>query len=167
MTTYRRIPPDEYPSKFQRCSVCGQLNEIGKVPEGGQYDSPSPVITGCTFTVYGRSAIQLAGQANGSVLGDGVTTAPSCSPILLDLNLTAGKNIVITTSGGVGYNFASQSATAEGNTSNIGVIAAGDQNGISDITAPYNALLGVFTTDDTPGGTAPTALDFTLLATRD
>ena len=43
----------------------------------------------------------------------------------------------------------------------------GAQNGFADVTMPINALLGVFLTDEQPGGSAPGALDFSTGASRD
>jgi hypothetical protein len=43
-----------------------------------------------------------------------------------------------------------------------------NENGIADVTAPINALVGVFLTDDAPNLTsAPSNLDFSTAASRD
>jgi len=45
---------------------------------------------------------------------------------------------------------------------------AGSENGISDLTAPINCIVGVFLDDSSPvGQTPPTALDFSTTASRD
>ena len=154
---YTRRAGDEYPTKFERCSVCGHMVKIGTAPEGGPYEPPLK-ITGRSFTAYGRCAIQLAGTT--TALSDG-SSYPIQAPVDIDLDLTAGQQLIFTVSEAFGTE-----NDADGNTASIVSVTAGAQNSISDLTAPDMSLVGVFLTDDAASGTAPATLDFTLEATR-
>jgi len=154
---YIRRPVDEFAATFHRCDVCGFNVKRGRHPSGGEFEPPIPIL-GATFSVYGRCAAQLAGST--TALDDGAD-APTQSPIEVNLDLTAGKNLVFTVEGAFGSN-----SDAEGDTSSIVSVTAGDQNSISDLTAPDLSLVGVFLTDSAASGSAPSTPDYTLEATR-
>ena len=59
-------------------------------------------------------------------------------------------------------------SSPDGDPSAIWALASGAENGIADVTAPINCLLGVFLGPDQPDATlAPSALDFSTPASRD
>lgn len=56
----------------------------------------------------------------------------------------------------------------DGQMNSIGTNTAGSENGIGDVRAPINALVGVFLSDAAPNTTAaPESLDFSTAASRD
>jgi len=119
-----------------------------------------------TVAVPGTADPWLAGMPDGSTasLGD---VAPAQSPVLVSgLSLVPGSSLMFTVSGGVSYDpFAPI-------TSPDGVIVdhhhTGAENGLSDVTVPANALMGVFLSPLQPNlSPAPGALDFSTPASRD
>jgi hypothetical protein len=109
-------------------------------------------------TVPGVADVWLAGQANGTVL-QGVfalfDVAPANSPTLAStgLNMTAGSTLTFSATGSTNYNGCA-SPTPDG-ASECGNVAALSYFGISTYNGPINALVAVFITNSTPGGTAP------------
>ena len=115
-----------------------------------------------TITVAGTSDPWLAGMPDGSTASF-VDVAPAQSPVqVLGLSLIPGQTLNFSASGGVkngpplplhdpdGGSFVSHSP--------------GSQNGISDITAPINSLVGVFLDNSQPDSTsAPAALNFSSI----
>lgn len=115
------------------------------------------------YNVPGTSDPYLAGMAAGST-ADGGDTAPAQAPFLVPgLTLTAGSSLMFTTLAGLVANGGGPTATGTTGPEGSTVTSHfGPQNGISNIVAPYNALLGVFLGADQPDGTAaPATLDFT------
>ena len=124
----------------------------------------------CTpVTVPGTADIYLAGMPNGST-ADQLDTAPAQSPLQVTGAISGGTVISITsatgsvTHGPLGG--CCQTTGPEGGTPFAHMIGA--QNGISNIIAPINALIGVFLGPDVPNGSAaPAALDFSSPASRE
>ena len=102
----------------------------------------------------GTSDPYLAGMPDGSTANGG-DTVPAQTPYLVPgLTLTPGSSLMFTTLAGVVNSTLPDGGTF---TSHSG----GAENGISDIVAPVNALIGVFLGPDQPDGTpAPATLDF-------
>jgi hypothetical protein len=93
-------------------------------------------------------------------------SAPAQSPIQVGISFTSGTKFSFTTSGLVSNGPCCAAVGPEGG----GVLShdGGAQNGISDITAPINSLLGVFLGNDQPNlSPAPGALNFSTAASRD
>ena len=126
--------------------------------------------------VPGTSDPWLAGMPPGSTASSG-DTAPGQSPVLvLGLDLDGGDILTFSATGGVsntpscvtpptGCNL----PDGGGFTTHVGA----DENGISDVNAPLNSLVGLFLTDAQPDLTAapgainfatPPGLDFSTLA---
>jgi hypothetical protein len=116
-----------------------------------------------TLTVSGLADVWLAGQANGTVL-QGVfalfDVAPTNSPVLAStgLNLTPGTSLTFSAAGTTNY-AGCQGPTPDGGGS-CGSVSALSYFGISTYIGPINALVGVFINSSTPGGAAPTGVNF-------
>jgi hypothetical protein len=122
-----------------------------------------------TVTVPGIADIWLAGQPNGTILNGGFPgsdVAPTNSPVLgsAGLNLASGSVLTISATGSTDYN-GCPSSTPDGGAA-CGGGTFGANFGISGYSGPINALIGVFVTASTPGGTPPATLDFTTLASQ-
>ena len=131
---------------------------------------------GITVTVPGTSDPWLAGMPDGSTAsynpgsGEPGDVAPVQSPVLVNgIGIVAGMHLIWSATGNVG-NFPTDPGVPPD-----GWIAGpayshftGAENGISDILAPVNSLLGVFLGPSQPDGNpAPVALDFSSSASRD
>lgn len=111
-----------------------------------------------TSVVPGTSDPWLAGMADGSTASGG-DVAPTHSPVLAPINLVAGQVLRISATGAVSYDPSAVLSPPDG--SFLVVHGAGAQNGISNVSAPANALMGVFLTDASPHlAAAPATLDF-------
>lgn len=117
------------------------------------------------LTVPGNSNPYLSGLPDGSTASRG-DEAPDESPVDTGLALTAGQTLAFTVTGFVSHTGSASGPSPDG--SAIFTHFPGAQNGISDVTAPINALMGVFLTDERPDASpAPDALDFGDDAARD
>ena len=119
-----------------------------------------------SFNVSGTSSPWLAGMPNGST-GGGGDTAPAESPLnATDIQVSAGAVFTFSANGGA-FNYpCCGSVGPEGDMNNIYKVSP--LNGMSDITAPIVALLGVFLDDNVPSGfSPPPGLDFSTAAARD
>ena len=115
-----------------------------------------------TVIVPGNSDIWLAGMPDGSTASVGPNhtfdVAGTDSPVLVPLLLEAGYTMTFLTTGGVS-NTAVCCSTIEGEDPTTHYDGA--QNGLSDVNAPLNTLLGVFLDDTQPDlSVAPASLDF-------
>lgn len=122
--------------------------------------------------VPGSADPWLAGMPDGSTassspISSGISVAPKQSPVLVsNLPLTAGSTITFAVSGSVNYKSATPQNTPDGDLT-IASHTAGDQNGISNVSAPRNSLMGVFLDDQQPNISAPPpALNFRTPASR-
>lgn len=119
----------------------------------------SPAVSSA-ISVPGTSDPWLAGMPDGSTASSG-DVAPDQSPVLATgIDLGLGGYLNFSASGTVSEGPCCAYVGPDG-----GPIIAhydGAQNGISDLSAPQNALLGVFLDDNQPDlSAAPTGLDFT------
>ena len=114
--------------------------------------------------IPGTSDPWLAGMPNGSTASMG-DSAPGQSPVLVTgLNLSSGGAITFSVSGAVSNGPCCSLSGPDGGA--IFFHLTGAENGISDIVAPINALIGVFLDASQPDGSpAPSALDFSILGT--
>lgn len=120
-----------------------------------------------TITVPGTSNPWLAGMPNGTPARYG-DVAPNQSPV--EVAVTPGQWLIISATGstdhcdGGGCGLAGPEGDAgEGPWSH----AEGPENGMSDIIAPIDGLLGVFLGPGAPEATAPSLLDFSTAASTD
>jgi hypothetical protein len=118
--------------------------------------------------VPGTANPWLAGMPDGCVAGNKFDVAPDQSPVLVkSVPITAGTVLSFSVTGAVA-NGPFQLVSADGIDTYVVSRAPGAENGISDITAPINSLIGVFLDDSLPGNFAPPAtLDFSTPASRD
>jgi hypothetical protein len=121
-----------------------------------------------TVTVSGMSNPYLAGMPDGSMASSG-DTAPAQSPApVLGFPITALSVVRFSATGLVRWNPNQPYYGPEGQLDLNTASLDGAQNGISNVTMPANALLGVFLGPDRPDTTAaPAALDFSTAASRD
>ena len=130
------------------------------------------------ITVPGTSDIWLAGMSGGSGasgLAPGcslVDFAPNQTPVQYVLPIVPGEALLfIDVTGSVRHGPGQAFQGPDGNPDpNQGLRNhfQGAQNGISDITAPHNSLLGVFLGPGLPDlSTSPPALDFSTPGSRD
>ncbi|MBS0265732.1 MAG: PEP-CTERM sorting domain-containing protein [Planctomycetes bacterium] len=118
--------------------------------------------------VPGTSDPKLAGMPDGAEASN-FSVAPGQSPVeFTGFPLVAGQRLLFSVTGTVSNGDFGSTDGPEGNASNVGPFNEGSENGISNITAPINALLGIFLGPDQPDlSPAPAALSFATLAERD
>ncbi len=121
----------------------------------------------------------LAGMPSGSVASlnnphnnpdyAGNSSDSKQSPDEADMTIVPGASLTFSAiSGSAGNDPSGSNYNPDGDTSNTGHNTNGSENGISDITAPINSLVGVFLDDTQPNLTsAPTSLDFSTSSSRD
>lgn len=115
-------------------------------------------------TVPGTADVFLAGQPNGSTVGDDI--APTNSPVLASgIRLTAGGFLTFLATGSTSL-FGSPmgsggAATPDGNPGGFGSIG---ENKLSGLDGPSDSLIGVFIGAGLPSGSAPATLDFSTPA---
>ena len=114
------------------------------------------------ITVPGTSNPWLAGMPNGSTDG-GMDEAPANSPVLVpSVNLDAGAVLTFSAAGLVSNGPCCPLVGPDGGA--FASHAFADENGISDVSAPVNSLLGVFLDDSQPDASAvPGALNFATI----
>lgn len=117
--------------------------------------------------VPGNANPWLAGMPSGSIAGNGFDVVPDQSPIeVKGIPIEPGKILTFYVTGGVA-NGPFQLVGADGETNVVSRIP-GSENGIADILAPMDALIGVFLDDSAPGNFPPPAsLDFSNTSNRD
>ncbi|MBI3850323.1 MAG: hypothetical protein HY298_08550 [Verrucomicrobia bacterium] len=125
-------------------------------------------------TVYGIANIVLAGQLavassrGSSACNYAYDNGTLNSPVNLGFNLSglAGQAIQFTNvTGMVSLAGGIPDTLPDGNLSNMDTTTS--EFGLSSVTGPSGALVGVFLNDLIPSGTAPPALDFSTQANRD
>lgn len=120
------------------------------------------------IVVPGTSDPWLAGMPDGTTASI-VDVAPDQSPVLvLGIPISSGLAYSFTASGGVGNQPSHTLFGPEGNAGHVLAHATGAENGIATLTAPINALIGVFLGPSQPNfGVAPAGLDFSSDSSRD
>ncbi|MGB0658754.1 MAG: VPLPA-CTERM sorting domain-containing protein [Mangrovicoccus sp.] len=114
-----------------------------------------------TAVVSGQSNLWLAGSPSGTT-AYASDSAPFQSPVLAT-PVTGGDILTFSVSGTVSNNGWSYPPSADGGASQYHV--AGAENGISDLIAPLNSLIGVFLNEDVPvAGDEATKLVFNTAA---
>ena len=108
-----------------------------------------------SFTVPGTSNPWLAGMPNGSTAGcSGIDAVPAESPVpVTGVTVHAGWMLSFTATGSVGYQ-GGVSDPADGDTNLFIWRHCGSENGIANVFAPADALLGVFLDDTQPDSSA-------------
>ena len=121
----------------------------------------SNTLSGLTNTVPGTSDPWLAGMPNGTGASNG-DVAPTHSAVLMKGTvLKPGNALSFAAVGGVSSAAGYPLHPADGDSNSVIAHDAGAQNGISDVKAPFDSLLGVFLGPARPDASpAPDALDF-------
>ena len=119
-------------------------------------------------TVPGAADPWLAGMPDGSTasLAD---IAPAQSPAeVFGLNYSAGGVLTFSVTGSVSYFGGTPTDPPDGEAGNITGHLPGAENGMSNVLAPFNALMGVFLSPGQPNLLpAPGTLDFSTPTSRD
>lgn len=111
-----------------------------------------------SLAVPGTSDIWLAGMPNGSS-ASGNDLAPAQSPVLVNIDLGGANSISFSVVGQVSNGPCCALVGPDG--ANFVSHSAGAQNGISDVLAPHNSLVGVFLDENQPDfSSAPGFLNF-------
>ena len=125
------------------------------------------------YNVPGSSNLYLAGMPDGKDIRYRKNTdrAPAQSPVLVvpDVKkcLKEGATLTFQVSGEISYDKGKNKSNADGSP-NVAEHELKAYYGKSNIVAPYNALLGVFLTDDSPeSAVAPEALSYATAGERD
>jgi hypothetical protein len=121
-----------------------------------------------TINVPGTSHLWLAGMPNGTT-GVGGDSVPTHSPVeVTGITFAPGDILTFSATGMVRHGPVQVFVGPDGNQTSIFSYSGGDTNGMSSLTGPINALLGVFLTDAQPDtNPAPGALNFSTLASRE
>jgi RHS repeat-associated protein len=118
-------------------------------------------------TVPGTSDPYLAGMPAGSTASNG-DVAPGQSPSFAGFSFDAGDVLTFNVTGSVNFGPSPSGDPPDGDTGLIVQHVTGNENGVSNVFAPANALMGVFLGPNQPSLTpAPATLDFTTPASRD
>ena len=112
----------------------------------------NPLSPGTQVAVSSLGNIYLAGQPGGTKFG--TLAAPSNSPVQAPITLTAGQALGIRASGLV------SGAPPEGTVLQLNPSATAGGLGLSDITVPGGALVGVFVGDTIDSTKTPVGIDF-------
>ena len=129
-------------------------------PDGG---TPLGMPTGTsTVVVPGSADVWLAGQPAGTMYPDGMgtgtgDTAPAQSPV--EVPVAGGSTLTFSATGGTSYTGGFCTGSSPDGGCTVLLASQGAGHGLSNLTTPMNALLGVFLGPGAPGGTAPAALD--------
>ena len=131
----------------------------------------SGAIADTIVTVPGTSNPWLAGMPNGSKASDG-DVAPDQSPVLVGSPFSPGDIFTFSATGLTDHCIGGSCGPAgpEGDLLNEGSTHhfAGAENGIANLTAPVDSLIGVFLGAAQPDlSAAPGDLDFSALSSRD
>lgn len=161
--------PLAFASVFGRKSLDLHYESIAMMIRGFNVDQPVQA-TANPF-LAGMPAGSIASVANPHNNPDfaGSPADPKQSPQTVSIPLTEGMVLTFDSIDGLArHDPGLTDFSPDGQLSDIGHNTAGSENGIADVTAPINALVGVFLTDDQPSLTkAPTSLDFSSDASRD
>jgi hypothetical protein len=102
----------------------------------------------------------------GTKVGDG-DRAPQQSPVLVDLSFVDAVAVTFAVSGGMEHNAGCPPFCDQPDGADLTRHMDGAENGISNIVAPYDSLLGVFLDDDRPHRSrAPRTLDFDAIGMK-
>ncbi|HEY4313330.1 MAG TPA: PEP-CTERM sorting domain-containing protein [Pirellulales bacterium] len=123
-----------------------------------------------TIIVPGQANPWLAGTPDGTMGGNGFDTVPAESPIAVSgLMIFGGDVLTFSVSGIVSHG--DDDPTGHGPDGDLNDILrrdSGAENGIADLRAPIDALIGVFLDNSAPNSlSAPPSLDFASQAARD
>jgi len=120
------------------------------------------------FWVPGNANLWLAGMPDGSMAGNKFDVAPDQSPIeAKGISIKPDEILTFSATGGVA-NGPFQLVGADGIDTYVLSRTPGAENGIGDITAPIDALIGVYLDDSAPSNFRPPAvLDFSAASNRD
>ncbi|MCA9121123.1 MAG: DUF11 domain-containing protein [Planctomycetaceae bacterium] len=119
-----------------------------------------------TIVVPGTADPWLAGMPDGSLASSG-DVAPDESPVLVPITIAPGSTLTFDVTGCVQF---VPGGCVGDNPDGIsgGAHATGAENGISNLAANWNSLIGVFLGPNQPNlSPAPSALDFSTAASRD
>lgn len=118
-------------------------------------------------TVYATQDLWLAGMPSGTAAVRGYDSVPTSSPLQVEGTIYGGEIFSFSASGSTAQSGSSLAYGPDGSTSfaqhelSSSPYTTGSENGMSNIEAPYDALIGVFLSDDQPNTrSAPPMLNY-------
>lgn len=118
-------------------------------------------------TVDATQDLWLAGMPAGTAAIRGYDSAPTASPLQVELTIVGGEYLTFSASGSTRQSGSSAAYGPDGSSTYAqhelsgSPYTTGPENGISNIEAPYDALIGVFLSDDRPDShSAPSILNY-------
>jgi hypothetical protein len=146
---------------MRRGTVRGGRPLLGLFLLIGAAGSPAARADLLTVTVPGTADPWLAGMPAGATASAGDTAAAEAPVLVRGLNLAAGGVLTFQVTGSVLYEPGTPTDTPEGDAGLVVPHATGAENGISNLTAPVDSLIGVFLGPQPPNhAPAPAALEF-------
>lgn len=148
--------------------VSGSVSVVPK-PDPIVVKDPEPIACSSLYAIPGIANPFLAGMPDGTQIAypASVDRAPLNSPILITPDnrqcFEAGRYLYFRVEGKIAHgNNPDQESDADGIARTAGTHTLESLNGISDVRAPINSLIGIFLDDKTPDErpAAPAALDF-------
>jgi hypothetical protein len=121
-------------------------------------------------TLLGSTSSTSSGSNTSNWAAWGDYAPKKSSPITAGgITINGGSTVTFDGINGGANNSASTTTyDADGNTRSITTNRVGNENGIGDIRAPFNSIIGVFITDDVPqASNYPARLDFSKQSDRD
>ena len=119
---------------------------------------------GATYTVKGTSDLWLAGVTSNKTKASGSDTILNAAPFLVPTAILGGTSYTFEVTGSVSNTTSGTRYAPDGNSMSFISHEAHAQNGISDITAPINSLIGVFLDSTVPRKRKEgTALNFSTI----
>jgi hypothetical protein len=136
--------------------------------EGVKIDDDIPATANPYLSGMPKGTVASVNNPHNSPDYAGDARDPKQSPWQVNLPLTTGDALNFDSiSGDARHDPNMADYAPDGELDDIGTNTAGSENGISNLRAPINALVGVFLSDDKPSLTsAPSMLDFTTDASR-
>jgi hypothetical protein len=149
--------------RYQTSSIIGIILALSIDIRAAETNSNSTTIN---VNIPGNANPWLAGAPDGTIAGGNYDVAPNQSPMEV-AGISAGAILTFSITGGVANGpFVLQGP--EGVESTIMKRIPGPENGIGDLIAPLDALVGVFLTDDvSTNSPLPVTLDFSTASARE
>ena len=161
--------PLSFASIFGRDSLDEHAETIAMLISAINVDQPVPATANPFLAGMPAGSVASLYNPHNSPDYAGTATNPKQSPLAVNLPISEGQKLTFDSIDGVArHDPGLTDFNPDGQDTDIGHNTNGSENGIADMTAPINALVGVFLTDAAPNLSAtPASLNFTTAASRD